>query len=313
MRTEMFLENARWYRGKAFAEFTIRVVQSAKNSRPRRTGLDTRRLLVSHDSVVTPIALVRIAGVGIHETNSVWAGLHAVGAANAELRIDEFDPLRRSDGRVRRTGLIVLERLGAPEMLSVAQQSLLTDPVSANRQKSLRLVELYGGQDSQEVLGQVIAEDQDADIRRKAIIIAGKKQWKGIEPILVDKGLKDPDPDVVLEAARAIVRMGNPDSRPFIHDLMVHSPHSRTREWVVRAVEEAPMALDRDPLIQCLDDPDPDAARHAARALRNLGDPSVAPILREKAMAAREPAIAEEFSAAALHLEVLGQGGDDGI
>ncbi len=217
------------------------------------------------------------------------------------------------DEDVRRTGLIVLERLGAPEMLSVAQQSLLTDPVSANRQKSLRLVELYGGQDSQEVLGQVIAEDQDADIRRKAIIIAGKKQWKGIEPILVDKGLKDPDPDVVLEAARAIVRMGNPDSRPFIHDLMVHSPHSRTREWVVRAVEEAPMALDRDPLIQCLDDPDPDAARHAARALRNLGDPSVAPILREKAMAAREPAIAEEFSAAALHLEVLGQGGDDGI
>jgi HEAT repeat protein len=216
------------------------------------------------------------------------------------------------DEDVRLEALAVLERLGATELLPAAHQAALTDQTVANRKKALRLIELYGGVDSQDVVGQVIAEDADAGLRRKAVIIASRKSWSDLEPLLAEKGLSDPDPDVSLESAKAVVLFGNPDSRPLIHELMVNSPDEHTREFVVRAVELAPMPLDRDPLIACLDDSNPHAARHAARALKGLGDPTVAPVLRDKAMAARDPAVAEEFSAAALHLELLERDQEDG-
>lgn len=237
----------------------------------------------------------------------------------AERRLVQASPkvstlaIESSSPDVRHRALAVLEKLGAPELLPTSHQAALTDPVAKNRAKALRLIELFGGVDSQDVVAQVIAEDADADIRRKAVVIATNKSWSELEPLLADKGLKDPDPQVSLEAAKAVVKFGNPDSRPLIHGLMLSAPDPKTREWVIRSVESAVMPLDKDTLIQCLDDDHPHAARHAARALKNLGDPAVAPILRDKAMAASDPAVAEEFSAAALHLETMGRVDDGGI
>ncbi len=213
---------------------------------------------------------------------------------------------------VRHQALATLERLGGPELLATAQQVALTDGEPRNRAKALRLVERYGDQSSAEVLGQVIAEDAEPSNRRKAVIIASKKGLDSLEPLLVETGLQDSDRDVALESAKAVIKFGNPDSRPAVHERMLGHDDPRTREWIIRTIETAPMPLDRDPLIQALDDPHEHAARHAARALKKLGDTTVAPILREKAMAASVPAVAEEFSAAAEHLELMAHGQDDG-
>ncbi len=211
-----------------------------------------------------------------------------------------------ADEDVRVDALATLEKLGAPELLPAAHQVALSDEVVGNRSKALRIIELYGGADSSGVVGQVIAEDSEASIRRKAVVIAGKKGWSDLESVILERGLTDPDPDVNIEAARAVVAFGNPEGRGPIHQLLLESPDPRTREWVVRAIENRPLAVDRDPLIRALDDSAPHVARHAARALRGLGDPSVAPILRDKAMDVRDPAVAEEFSEAAQHLELMG-------
>jgi len=215
-------------------------------------------------------------------------------------------------GDVRHQALATLERLGGTELVPTAHQAALTDSEVRNRQKALRLIELYGGTDSQDVVGQVIAEDVDATTRRKAVLIASKKGMSDLETLLLTQGMKDPDPQVALESAKAVVLFGNPDSRPAVHAQMLEHPDERTREWIIRAVETSPMPLDQDALVQALDDPHPHSARHAARALKKLGDPAVAPILRDKAMSASDPAVAQEFSAAAEHLELMAHGQDDG-
>jgi HEAT repeat protein len=213
---------------------------------------------------------------------------------------------------VRHQALTTLERLGGTELVPTAHQAVLTDSSTRNRQKALRLIELYGGAESSEVIGQVIAEDSEATARRKAVVIASKKGMSDLEPLLVTTGMADSDGEVALESAKAVILFGNPDSRPAVHERMLTHPDERTREWIIRTIETAPIPLDQAPLLEALDDPHPHSARHAARALKKLGDASVAPILREKAMSARDPAVAEEFSAAAEHLELMAHGEDDG-
>lgn len=213
---------------------------------------------------------------------------------------------------VRHQALTTLERLGGTELVPTAHQAVLTDSSTRNRQKALRLIELYGGAESSEVIGQVIAEDSEATARRKAVVIASKKGMSDLEPLLVTTGMADSDGEVALESAKAVILFGNPDSRPAVHERMLTHPDERTREWIIRTIETAPIPLDQGPLLKALDDPHPHSARHAARALKKLGDASVAPILREKAMSARDPAVAEEFSAAAEHLELMAHGEDDG-
>jgi len=213
---------------------------------------------------------------------------------------------------VRHQALATLERLGGTELVATAQQAVLTDSSSRNRQKALRLIELYGDAGSSEVIGQVITEDTEPATRRKAVIIASKKGMSDLEPLLVTTGMADSDGQVALESAKAVILFGNPDSRPAVHERMLTHDDPKTREWIIRTIETAPMPMDQEPLVQALDDPHPHSARHAARALKKLGDASVAPILREKAMSARDPAVAEEFSAAAEHLELMAHGQDDG-
>ena len=89
----MFLQNRRRNRCEPFPEFTFRIVQTPEDSCVNRTRLDTGRRFVPLESVVAPGAFVSIPGVGIDEANAVRTGLNTVGAANAAVRVDQFDPL----------------------------------------------------------------------------------------------------------------------------------------------------------------------------------------------------------------------------
>lgn len=83
---------------------------------------------------------------------------------------------------------------------------------------------------------------------------------------------------------------------------MLKDSEPRTRLEMVRWVEANVKAEDKAPLLLALDEPDENVARHAARALIKLGDGSVAPTLREKAMKATNRDVAEEFNEAATRL-----------
>jgi hypothetical protein len=94
VRAEVLFEDVGTDLGDALADFTFRVVDSPKDARPDRTGLDARRRLPTLDSVVTPRALVSRSGSGIDKSNAVGTSLNTVGTANTALGIDELDPFR---------------------------------------------------------------------------------------------------------------------------------------------------------------------------------------------------------------------------
>lgn len=204
---------------------------------------------------------------------------------------------------VRVTSMVVLEKLGSSRVIEVAHHLAVADPDDGNRGKALRIIEKFGSDASAAVLAQVVAQDAIPGIRRKAVVIIGKRKWAAAEPTLLEYGLRDVDQDVMLESARTIVALGNPTARPYVHPIMLEHPDERVREKVIRAIEDFPLPSDRDALIAALDDSNPHAARHAARALVKIGDKSVAPLLREKAMQVKDTKVAEEFSEAAFNLE----------
>jgi HEAT repeat protein len=87
-----------------------------------------------------------------------------------------------------------------------------------------------------------------------------------------------------------------------LHAILLEAGDENLRYDIVRMIESAPSRDDRDALIEALNDRNPHVARHAARALVRVGDRSVAPILRSKALDATDRKVAEEFNVAASRL-----------
>lgn len=122
-------------------------------------------------------------------------------------------------------------------------------------------------------------------------------------PRLEELAATDPSDRVRREALDALVEVfGGPSDRSVLHAIVTGAGDDGLREHVVRLIEKAPRAEDKDCLVAALDDAHPDVARHAARALVRLGDRDAGLLLRDKALDARDRKVAEEFSEAAARL-----------
>ena len=119
---------------------------------------------------------------------------------------------------------------------------------------------------------------------------------------LASSGVVDADVKVVYASYRALIRLGDEAMRPLIHAGLENMDDEKLREEIARGLGESPLAVDREPLLARLDDPDIDVAVLSARALAKLGDESVGPILREKSKKAVEEKLAVEFAKAAAQL-----------
>ena len=95
----------------------------------------------------------------------------------------------------------------------------------------------------------------------------------------MEHGVTHGEPAVVEQAWKSITRLANPDLRPRVHQALA-SGNESVRKAVVKAMRDTVMPMDRDALIGALDDSNTHVARDAAKALVELGDMSVAPILR---------------------------------
>ncbi len=112
------------------------------------------------------------------------------------------------------------------------------------------------------------------------------------KPKLEELAASDPSARVQIEALEALMEVfGGPSDSD-----------AGLRERVVRMIERAPHAQDRDALLAALDDSAPDVARHAARALVRLGDRDAGVVLRAKVLDQTDRKVAQEFSEAASRL-----------
>lgn len=204
--------------------------------------------------------------------------------------------------RVRRTCLEALKDLGSRMLVPSAESIALEDGDPGNRKYALDIIEDHGGERSGPVLGRVLEEDPDEDLRRKAAVILRKKGWTNATESLARAASADPDKGVREAALEGLVLLGGPDHRPAIHRIMLEDPDEKVRLTVVEMIEKAPTAADRDALVAALDDTYSHVQRHAARALVKLGDRSVGPILRDKALDQTDRKVAEEFNEAASRL-----------
>ena len=127
-----------------------------------------------------------------------------------------------------------------------------------------------------------MANDDDAAVRRKALTVAKKVSWTGMEQGMIDHGLTDDDSMVRRDAVYGLLAIDSELGRPAIYEITKALP-DKERASALRVWSKNVLAADRDFLIEMLDDPTEDAAVFATRALEALGDPSVAPILIEKA------------------------------
>ena len=207
--------------------------------------------------------------------------------------------LEDSHEKVRRRCMIALKETGSKKVLPAAETMLLDDTDAGNRKYAAALVEDFGNEMSGAVLAQVILSDADAGVRKKAVVIVRKRGWKDAAKALGTAAVEEPDKGVRAEARETIFKWNDPDLRTVLHGIMLKDPDAGVRRDIVEEIEDRPLKVDRDALIQALDDSDPHVQRHAARALARLGDRTVAPILRSKAMEVSDQKVAEDFNEAA--------------
>ena len=86
MGAKMLLEDVGRDLGESFADFAFRIIEPSEHAGSDRAGFHARRLLVPHDAVVTPGTLVSRVRLGIDESRSVGTCLHAVCAAECNVR-----------------------------------------------------------------------------------------------------------------------------------------------------------------------------------------------------------------------------------
>lgn len=220
--------------------------------------------------------------------------------------IDKVVELAKGDmhHKVRLEALEVLGEMDSSWLVPTAEHMVVADPIEDNREEALEVIEdKGGGVRSAKVLGEVIARDKSSDLREEAAELVRKKEWKGAEEQLARAALRDGDAGVRRECRRALAVLGGEKYRPVLHRILIDEPNKKYRLEVAELLEADPLPVDSGPLVDALDDPYNKIARAAARGLVKLGDKSVAPILREKALEATDRGVAEEFSKAATFLE----------
>ncbi len=217
---------------------------------------------------------------------------------------DQMIQLAIDDGheKVRRRCMISLKETGSKKVLPAAEMMLLQDTDPGNRKYAAALVEDLGNDKSGAVLAQVILDDSDAGVRKKAVVIVRKRGWTSAGDAVKKAAVDDADKGVRAEARETLLRWDDPDLRAVLHEIMLKDPDAGVRRDIVEEIEERPRKADRDALIAALDDRDPHVQRHAARALARLGDRTVAPILRQKALEVSDQKVAEDFNEAAAKL-----------
>jgi HEAT repeat protein len=207
--------------------------------------------------------------------------------------------LTDAEPRVRLVARAALEKMGSPKAVPVAEAQLLDDPETKNRQESLETIDRGGDARSALIVAAALEGDPEVGVRRKAAKIIGARKWKDGTKALVTGARNDEDEGVRKECLNALARIGGPDGREVLHDIALQDTDDKLRLTVVRAMEKAPLTIDKDVLLAALDDRYDKVQRHAARALVNLGDAIVAPVLREKAMPVSDRKVQEEFEEAA--------------
>lgn len=189
------------------------------------------------------------------------------------------------DKVVRAHAIGTLEKLAAPQVTPAALHMAVHDAEPANRGKALVVIQkLVSEAEGAPVVIDRMANDDDSDVRRKALTVAKKVTWAGMEQAMIDHGLSDGEALVKRDAVYGLLAIESTLGRPAIYGATQSLP-DKERASVLRVWAKNPLPGDRDFLIGMLDDPYEDAGIFAARALVALGDASVAPILREKGKA----------------------------
>ncbi len=202
--------------------------------------------------------------------------------------------------RVRLAALDALKNGSAPQLAEAAAHVATRDPAVPNRAHALAIIEKKLPDSSAPAVVQAM-QDQDGTIARKAVIVVGKRGFSAAEPWLIEQGVHHQDPAVVVQVWKTLTRLGNPALRHRVHDALVSGAED-VRKAVARAMRATVLPQDRDALIHALDDSNTHVARDASKALIELGDASVAPILREKAAQTTEESVQKDFEKAALAL-----------
>ncbi|MCO4773136.1 MAG: HEAT repeat domain-containing protein [Deltaproteobacteria bacterium] len=203
--------------------------------------------------------------------------------------------------KVRLASLTALTTCRMDSTLVAAETMSLVDSELAHRKKAIAIIEKLGNERSGPVLAQVLRGDPDEAVQLKAAVVLRKRAWRGAEPVQKELAFSAGTGALRVECVRGLVVV-DAKHRPLFHKLLRSDPEDKVRLSLVRILEEAPRPEDKDVLIEMLDDGYSKVQRHAARALGNLGDRSVAPILRDKALAVTDRKVAEEFAEVATRL-----------
>lgn len=250
---------------------------------------------------------------GLLLSPAAYAGFKAKKASNAELIAclsEQSDDVKRdcmnyiaekgvteaadalvalvADGEtkvVRAHAMGTLEKLAVPQAVPAAIAMAKGDSEPQNRSKALVVLQkLAAESDGAPVVIDRMANDQDPDVRRKAMSVAKKVEWAGMEQAMIDHGLSDGDPLVKRDALYGLLAIESQLARPAIYAATQGLPEAE-RTSVIRVWAKNVLPSDVPFLVECLDDSDDDVAIYAARALVAHGDASVAPTLREKGKA----------------------------
>ncbi len=188
--------------------------------------------------------------------------------------------------RLRRLSLQALVDVHSSWVNATAERMLLEDVILANRKFALTILEEHGNDRSAKAVARAVTQDSSAAQRRKAALVLRDKGWRGGEEILAKVVLKEKDREVRDAAIDALAILGGEQYRGIFHQVMLEDPEEEVRIQMVQRLEKAPLSIDRDALVVALGDASINVAASAARALIRLGDKSIVPVLKYRALEA---------------------------
>jgi hypothetical protein len=193
---------------------------------------------------------------------------------------------KQGDDRIVRAHAIgTLEKLAAPQVTAAAIDMAVNDKEASNRSKALVVIQkVVSEADGAPVVVDRMANDPDEGVRRKALSVAKKVTWAGMDDAMINHGLTDDAAMVRRDALYGLLAVESEKARPAIYTVTQALPDAE-RKSTLRIWAKNPLAMDKDFLVAMLDDANEDVGIFAARALLALGDASVAPILRERGKA----------------------------
>ncbi len=207
-----------------------------------------------------------------------------------------------SSPKVRESCLKALEDIGSPQGARYVRHAILKDESREVRITAINILEDVE-RDGGAVLAQVILNDRDNEVRKRALWEVEDNKWASAAPAIVKVLKTETNYDLRRAALKAARTLGTEDVLQGVYDVLVNDNNPDLRREASEVLERNPRRSALPALCKALSDREKRVAKNSAKALESLGLREGARCLREASRNVSDDGLAADMNKIANKLE----------